>query len=285
MPIIVDGSQFLIMSVMVQTKLEKGKVNEDMVRHVFLNSIRQNRAKFTKDYGEIVIVVDSRDHWRKDIFSHYKANRKKSRDASSLDWKEIFRIFNQILDEMQEVFPYKIIKVPKCEGDDIIATICKSFPHEKKLILASDKDFIQLHKYPNVEQYDPIKKKWVKEKDPDLFLREHIIRGDSGDGVPNILSADDVLITDGKRQTPIKQTQIDTWLQLSEDDFVRQLSEQEQMNYSRNKMMIDLRFIPKDINDAILKEFSKEPKGHRSKIMSYLIKKKMKLMMEHLRDF
>lgn len=272
------------MSVMIQTKLDKN-LSEDMVRHVFLNSLRQNRAKFTKDYGELVIVVDSRDHWRKDIFPNYKANRKKSRDTSPLDWKEVFRIFNQILGEIEEVFPYKVIRVPKCEGDDIIATYCKNFPDEKKLVLASDKDFIQLHKYPNVDQYDPMKKKWVDKKDPRLFLREHIIRGDAGDGVPNILSDDDVLVTNGKKQKAIKQTMLDNWLSLDEDAFVRQLNEQEQSNYNRNKMMIDFEQIPLEINNQILAEIYKEPKGHRSKIMNYFIKKKMKLMMENLRDF
>lgn len=285
MPILIDGSQFLIASLMSQIKFQKD-VSEDMIRHILLNSIRQNRVKFNKEYGEIVICMDSRDHWRKDVYSHYKANRKKNRDASALDWAEVFRIFDMIQTELIEVFPYKFVKVPRCEGDDIIATISKfTNQDEKVLILSSDKDFKQLHKYPNVKQFDPIKKNWIKETDPVRYLREHIIKGDSGDGVPNMLSDDDVFVTTGKRQKPVTEKALNEWLSVSEDEFYNNLPEDVQAHYARNKMLIDLSKIPYDIEEAIIGEYRKPAKGHRSKIMNYFIKNRMRMLMESLGDF
>ena len=285
MPILIDGSQFLISSLMSQIKFQKD-VSEDMIRHILLNSIRMNRVKFVKEYGEVVICMDSRDHWRKDIYEHYKANRKKHREASELDWKEIFRIFNLIQEELIEVFPYKFVRVPRCEGDDIIATICRfTTPDENVLILSSDKDFKQLHKYANVKQYDPTRKQWVKENNPELYLREHIIRGDSGDGVPNMLSDDDVLITDGKRQKPVTEKALKAWLSVSEDEFYNNLPSDQQSHYMRNKMLIDLSKIPDEIEESIIEEYRKPVKGHRSKIMNYFIKNRMKMLMECLGDF
>ena len=230
--------------------------------------------------------MDSRDHWRKDVYAHYKANRKKSRDASTLDWKEIFRIFNVIQEELIEVFPYKFVKVPRCEGDDVIATICKfTSTDEKVLIISSDKDFKQLHKYTNVKQFDPIKKQWIKETNPALYLREHIIRGDSGDGVPNMLSEDDVLVTDGKRQKPVTEKALKEWLAVPEDEFYNNLPEDIQSHYARNKMLIDLDRIPDVLEETIIDEHRKPAKGHRMKIMNYFIKHRMKTLMECLGDF
>lgn len=284
MPVLVDLSQFLVMSVMIQTKLEK-ELDENMVRHVFLNSLRQNRAKFHSEYGELVLCVDSKDRWRQTVFPYYKAHRKKNRDASTLNWKSIFEIFDKIQNELIDVFPYKFIKVSGAEGDDVIATLCKNFPREKKLILSSDKDFVQLHKYPGVAQYDPAKKKFIKEKDPGKFLREHVIRGDEGDGIPNMLSDDDTFVSDEKRQKSVFQKKIDEWLSVSEDEFYRELTEEQKSNYNRNKMLIDFDFIPAELNDSILEEFKKEPKGHRSKILNFFIKNRMKNLIESIQDF
>lgn len=202
-----------------------------------------------------------------------------------LDWSEVYRIFDMFLDEIKTVFPYKVVKVDGTEGDDIIATLCMEYRDEKKLILSSDKDFIQLQKFPNIRQWDPFRKRWIKEKDPVAYLREHVIRGDSGDGVPNFLSDDDVLVKDGVRQKSIYKKDIEKWLQMDEDEFYRNLNEKEQANYMRNKMLIDLTRIPEDVRSMILQEYEKPIEGHRSKIMSYFIKHRMKMMMESLQDF
>lgn len=281
--ILIDSSQFFIGALMSQSKM--GKLDENLVRHIFLNSLRQNRTKFYGTYGELVLCIDSKEHWRKGVFPYYKANRKKAREASAFDWKEAFKVIDVIKQEIVEVFPYKFVSVDGAEGDDIIATLIKTQNREKNLILSSDKDFIQLHKYPNVSQYDMMRSKWIKDKNPELFLREHIIRGDASDGVPNMLSADDVLATAGKKQKSIFQKNIDNWLAQPEDVFYNNLSEFEQSNYSRNKMLIDLDHIPEHITEKILEEFRKEPTGNRSKILNYFIKHKLRELTKCLGDF
>lgn len=282
--VLLDFSQSAISAVMIQTKMQK-KLDEGMIRHILLNSLRQNRVKFNKEYGELILCADSKDHWRRDVFPYYKANRKKAREASVIDWKEVFTILDTIQKELIEVFPYKFIKLPGAEGDDIIGTLVKHNYREKNLILSSDKDFIQLQKYPNVFQYDMVRSKWIKDKNPELFLREHIIRGDSGDGVPNMLSDNDALANPEKKQKSIMQKNLDIWLKDSEDVFYNNLTEDQQSNYSRNKMLIDLDKIPDHITEKIIEEYRKPVVGNRSKILSYMIKYRLKELTKCLSDF
>jgi len=281
--ILVDLSQFMMTSIIRNTN--QAELSEDLVRHLVLNSLRTNRKKFHNEYGEMILAIDSRDTWRKKAYKYYKANRKKARASSDMDWTEVYRIIETLVAEFKEVFPYKVVKVPNTEGDDIIATLCMEFKDEKKIILSSDKDFIQLQKFPNVKQWDPFHVKWVKAPDPNLYMREHIIRGDGGDGVPNFLSPDDIFVTDGVRQKSVMKKSLDEWLSVSEDEFYNNLTEDLQRNYMRNKMLIDLTQIPDEIKQNILDEYAKPTTGHRSKIMTYFIKHRMKMMMESLQDF
>ena len=163
------------------------QVEEGMVRHMVLNAIRSYKQKFSHEYGEMIIACDNTNYWRKQIFPYYKANRKKAIEKSELNWKDIFECMNKIRAELKEFFPYKVIDVESAEADDIIGTLTREFSSElnngvKILILSGDKDFIQLHVYPNVSQYDPVRKKWIKHEDPERFLHEHILKGDAGDG-------------------------------------------------------------------------------------------------------
>ena len=197
-------------------------IDENVIRHMFLNSVRMNRKKFHNDYGEIIICADGKNTWRREAYPYYKANRKKTRDKSDLDWNNVFNIMNVIRDEMREFFPYKVIHIDHCEADDIIGTIIHNegttmnTGAEKYLVLSADKDFIQLQTYANVDQYDPIRKRWLSDNNPTQFLEEHIIKGDSGDGVPNILSPDNCLAV-GERQKPMTQKRMALYKGTSEN--------------------------------------------------------------------
>lgn len=281
--ILVDTSQFAIGAVMTVAKSNK-TLDENLIRHFFLNKIRENRTKFHSKYGELVFAVDSRDTWRKDLFKYYKANRKKSRSNSDIDWSVVYEILDRLIEDLKTVFPYKVVKVPKTEGDDIIAILCMAYRDEKNLILSSDKDFIQLQKFPNVFQYDVVRVRWLKNKNPDMFLREHVMRGDSGDGIPNFLSPDNIFVSDG-RQKSITQKKLDGWLSMPDDEFYRNMSEDQKSHWSRNRMLIDLTQIPDTIKNDIIEEFNKPAGGHRSKILTYFIKHRMKLMTSCLSDF
>ena len=217
--------------------------DENMIRHMIINSLRMYRNAYKAEFGELVIACDGKDNWRKKYYKQYKANRKKARDKSGLDWNEAFRIINKIRDEIRENFPYKVIHVEECEADDIIGTLCKNTQefgeYENVMIVSADKDFLQLQRYNNVRQYSPLLKKEYRETNPHVGLTEKILTGDAGDGVPNVLSHDNVFV-EGERQKPLSRKKKDTMLdQLSGADTSYQYSDWYR-NYQRNRTLIDL---------------------------------------------
>jgi hypothetical protein len=260
-------------------------VDENLLRHMFLNSLRANRKKFHEEYGEIVLCVDNKDVWRRDYFPYYKANRKKSRDESDMDWNKLFESIHRIRSEIQEFFPYKVISVDRCEADDVIATIIHEYGTElnigsdKFLILSGDKDFIQLHVYANVDQYNPVQKKWIRNDNPDKYLKEQVLRGDTGDGVPNILSPDNCLAI-GDRQKPMTAKRIKTFLTEPET-----MDEETRLRFNRNKKMIDLSEIPQEYKDKILEEYNKDKGVGREHLFNFFIKKKLKNLITDIQDF
>ena len=267
------------------------EVDDTLVRHLVLNNLRYYRSRFTEKYGELVICCDSKHYWRRDYFPNYKANRKKDRASSGYDWDFIFTTLNSVRDEIKEHFPYKVLEVYGAEADDIIAILIKQvYDDPDNIIISSDKDFIQLHGF-HVKQYSPVSKKLVNDTSPLEYLREHIIKGDRSDGVPNVLSPDDTF-TESKRQKPIRKTMLitlteamDKWepkdlFQLAKcnrDTWVR--------NWQRNETLIDLGKIPQDIRDEILREFNNAPTGDRSKLFNYFVEKKLNNLIQSIGDF
>jgi 5'-3' exonuclease len=233
--IIVDYNAIAIAGVITQ----KMQIDEHLIRHMILNTIRMYNKKFRDEYGEMVIACDHAS-WRKEVFPQYKASRKKGREESSLDWNEIFRIINQVREEIRDNMPYKVIHVERCEADDIIGTLVYDTQefgrHQKVIIISADKDFIQLHKFNNVRQYSPMQKKFVENENPRLYAFEHILKGDSGDGVPNVLSEDNVFV-EGIRQTPLSKKKMDAILQ-DLDDGELLYAASWYRNYQRNDTSI-----------------------------------------------
>ena len=275
--IIVDLNQITYTSLTVHSSKEN--IDENLVRHVVLNSLRLVRNRFFDKYGEMIIASDSKHYWRKDVFPYYKANRKKDRDASILNWPVIFDCMNNVKRELKETFPYKFIDVYGAEADDIISVIVQTMDfNEKALIISGDKDFIQLHSLkPHVDQYDPIRQRWAKHPNPSHYLQEHVIRGDRGDGIPNIRTSDSSLVT-GERQKTISAKMLNAWLA---GGIPREL----QRNYQRNKTLIDLSQMPTHIREDIITEFHKEPVGDRQKLYRYFIDHGLKNLMENIQEF
>jgi 5'-3' exonuclease len=213
--IIVDFSQVMLSNLMMQLgNHTNAQLEENMVRHMALNSLRSYKTKFGDEFGEMIIACDNTNYWRKQLFPYYKANRKKAQEKSELDWKSIFECMNKIRAELKEFFPYRVIDIESAEADDVIATLVKNADSaDKVLILSGDKDFIQLHKYSNIKQYDPVRKKFITHENPDRYLMEHVLKGDSGDGVPNVLSSDNCFVV-GERQKPMTQKKIDMYIDL-----------------------------------------------------------------------
>lgn len=280
--IIVDLNQVMISNLMMQIGNHKNvELDENIIRHMILNSLRFNKVKFSKDFGEMVIACDDKNYWRKQIYPYYKANRKRDRDASELDWNALFGILNKVRDEIRDNLPYKVIRVDTAEADDIIAVLTKEYySRENILILSGDKDFSQLQKYPNVKQYSPIQKKFIVCTNPDLFLKEHILRGDQGDGIPNFLSPDNSLVM-GVRQTPITSKKISSWILQEPEQFC---TETMLRNYKRNQQLIDLEYIPDNIKSEILDQYDSQVVD-RSKLFNYFVENKLKNLMENINEF
>ena len=272
----------LFMSIGNHTNAE---IDENSIRHMFLNSLRYNRKKFKEEFGEMVICTDSRNSWRRNNFPYYKANRRKSREESELDWSELFRIMSLLRDELEEFFPYKVLHFDGCEADDIIGTICHTYGtelnngNEQFLILSGDKDYIQLHKYANVKQYSPTMKKWIENSNPDKYLIEHVLKGDSGDGVPNILSSDNSLAI-GERQKPMTAKRIEEYSRGPE-----YMDEITKSRYMRNKMLIDLSQVPENHKDQIIKAYNEDKIVGRSALFNYFVKNKLKHLLTDIQDF
>ena len=269
-------NQIGIANVMMHLNMTKAStVDGDMVRHMILNSLRMYRERFHDEYGEMVICYDSKHYWRRDYFPQYKMNRKKVRDDSSHDWDYIFECLNAIKEELTEFFPYKVVEVYGAEADDIIGVLCTD-RQEKILILSGDKDFIQLHNHM-VSQYSPITKKMVHDNDPCKYLREHIMKGDTSDGVPNILSPDNTF-TDSLRQRPLGKKKI---AKISHDV----MTDEVKRNHQRNTKLIDLSEVPEKLSDEIMVAYNEAPEGDRSKLLNYFIDKRLKNLMESIGDF
>jgi hypothetical protein len=282
--IIIDYSQISIASFYSQPGAE---LSEDFLRHMILNSIRMYSHKYKGEYGQIVIACDGGASWRKRVFPQYKAHRKKAREDSGMDWNLFFEYLNTIREEIKANFPYKVVHIPHIEADDVIATLVKETQEfgkaEPVMIISSDKDFVQLHKYKNVKQFSPIQKKMVADANPHLYLFEHIIRGDSGDGIPNVLSADNTFV-DGLRQTPVTKKKIDAWLAGAED-LQKVMDTETYRNYQRNKLLIDLDQIPKEHTESIINNFENQEVAPRARILDYLIKKRCKMLVESVQEF
>jgi hypothetical protein len=260
------------------------KIEEDLVRHMILNSIRMYMQKFGNEYGELVIACDNRRYWRRDVYPYYKANRKKARDASDLDWPAIFDCMHKIRQELKDYFPYRVIDVEGAEADDVIGTLVHRYGNDFSvpiLILSADKDFIQLHSYMNVKQYDPIRKKFITHNNPVMYVKEHIIKGDVGDGIPNFLSPDNCLVV-GIRQKPITAKKLSAWLYASPEQFC---DETMLRNYKRNEQLIDLNFTPDVVKNKVLHEFEVQKDKNRSKLFNYFVSFKLKNLLENIGDF
>ena len=288
--IIVDLNQVMISNLMVSIRGHNVDVNEDLLRHMVLNSIRYYNTKFSKEYGQLIIACDSWKYWRREYFPYYKAARKKNRESSGLDWNTIFKSLNKIRDELAEYFPYRNINIEGAEADDVIGTLCQRFGRdlggEPILIVSSDKDFQQLQVYSNVHQYDPVRKKFIKCKNPQEFLYEHVIRGDVGDGVPNFLSGDDVFVTDA-RQKPVSTKKVTVWInQLKQEKLIDEIFDSEQRrNWNRNLTLIDLNKIPESIRNNINDSYDSQENKSRAKLFNYFIKFKLKNLMENIGEF
>jgi len=261
--------------------------DEGLLRHFILNSLRMYNAKFKSEYGKMVLCCDG-GSWRKDVFPEYKANRKKDRDESKHDWPDIFQKFTKIRDEIAENLPFDIIHEYGVEADDIIATLVHETQDfgkgEQVMIVSADKDFIQLQKWGNVKQFSPLTKKFITDDNPVRYQFEHTLKGDTGDGVPNVLSEDDSLCIEGKRQSPLSKKKIEHWWE-NRSDLQSVMPEHVYRNYQRNDHVINLDRIPEKIKEQILAKYEAVKPTPNMKVLNYLVVNRLNNLIESVGDF
>jgi hypothetical protein len=296
--ILIDYSQVSLAAILTFQRELKGDTEQvkNLIRHVVLSTIKSYKKKYHKEYGQVVIACDGRKYWRKEHFAHYKANRKKAREASDLDWKLIFDTLTEMREDIAKYFPYKVVHVDRAEADDIVAVLTKYVQEneltqvglmeeaQKVLIVSSDKDFKQLQLEWDVKQWSPMVKKFITGSKTEIkeWMLEHIAKGDSGDGVPNVLSADDVLVI-GERQKPVSAKRLAEFKELGRDAC---RSDDERTRWDRNIRMVDFAYIPKDVSDEIVSAYlNSKPSGDKMTIMNYLIEKRCRLLLDDLEDF
>jgi 5'-3' exonuclease len=280
--ILLDYSQIALSNIIVQ-KVD----SEELIRHMILNSIRMYNKKYRDEYGQMVICTDGFNTWRKEYFPQYKAARKKNRTESNLDWNEIFRVLNQIREDLANHFPYKVVHMEGCEADDVIGALTidsQEFgKNEPIMIISSDKDFIQLQRYSNVKQFSPIQKKAVSDPNPRKYLFEHILKGDKGDGIPNILSGDNTFV-DEIRQSPMTAKKIEHFAH-NADKLDEVMTTEEFRNFQRNKTLIDLHDIPSDRFQSIIDNYNNQKPAMRMKVLNYLVKNRCNNLIESVEEF
>ena len=297
--ILVDYSQVALSAILTFQRELKGAESEvkNLIRHVTLSTLKSYKKKYGKEYGQLVICCDGRKYWRREFFQQYKAARKKARDASDLNWQLIFDTLSEMRDDIKENFPYRVIHVDRAEADDVIATMAKWVQTneliqqglmeepQKVLILSSDKDFKQLQAEWDVKQWSPMQKKYVTATKREIrdWMIEHIVKGDSGDGVPNILSPDDVFLLEGVRQKPVSAKRLQEFIELGFDAC---RNDEERRNWHRNSTLVAFEHIPKDVEDEIVQTYlNNKPKGDKMAVMNYLIKHRCRLLLDELDDF
>lgn len=285
--ILVDLNQVLLSGLMAQISGQKNvKLEEDLIRHMILNILRNHIKNFKNEYGEVVLCCDNRKYWRKDYFPFYKASRKKNREKSNLDWHLIFDMLAKFKNELKENFPYKVIDVEGAEADDIIGTLVpRHIAHENIVIISSDGDFLQLQRYNTgkytVKQYNPAQKKFIKSEEPLVELKQKIIQGDKGDGIPNIFSPSDCFVRE-IRQKPISKV---TLSKLLSEDINGNESEYVKSGFLRNQTLIDLSFIPKEIKEDIINNYEEFKPAPKNKLFNYFVEKKLMNLMDSIGEF
>ena len=279
--ILIDLNQVCIANILQEIKQLK-KIEPLLVKHMILSTLLFYRRKFKDQYGDLVICCDSKKSWRKDIFPFYKANRKSTRAKDDIDWNGIFEVINSITQDLKSKFPYAVISVDQAEADDIIGVLSKNYyRNEKIMIVSSDKDFLQLQKYYSVEQYSPTQKKLLQSNSPYQYLKEHIMKGDRGDGIPNFLSDDDTYVTD-KRSKKILKTKLEAWKNLDPTEFC---NEKMMRGWKRNQQLVDLSHTPQDIKQKIVDQYDTYEYNQRDKLLNYFIQNKLRNLIEHIGDF
>lgn len=281
--LLVDFSNLCFSQVLQDFSSTGQQPDMKVLRILVLGSLSKHKARL-KEFGDVTICFDGKKYWRRQIFSHYKGKRKGQRDKDKFDWEAFFPMLDQFKQEIRDHMPVRCLEVEGAEADDLIGTLAKVYgPHEPLCILSSDKDFIQLQQLvcPKVKQWSLFHGKFLTPKNTEYNLIDHIIRGDEGDGIPNILSDGDTFMTEGKRQKPIRQEFAALCLEhgISQPEkFCKTFEILE--NFKRNRQLIDLREIPEELSQRIVDQFNETP-VNKGDVFNYYVQNRLSKLLEN----
>lgn len=272
------------------------KVTTPMLRHLVLNSMKKNIKDFKKQgYQNMIVCVDNSKsgYWRRDYSDYYKRNRSKDREDSMFDWEGLFNAMHIIIDELETNMPYTIMNKDKIEADDHIAVLTEFLTSKGHpvVIVSSDGDFTQLHKYPNVKQWSPMQKKWVKTKSGDSLLDcvTKVVKGDKKDNVASIKVRGDFWLTkiQGERTPSTTEKEL---LAIAEnyydlDKIESMLTEAQYKRFLENRILIDMDFIDADIKASILERYNNYKVPPKSRVYPYFVKSGLSKLTQVVADF
>jgi len=255
----------------------------DFLTHVLLTSMLSNIRQFNKEKDkDIIIATDcsKKDNWRTHFYENNKSNfpeyenqtYKGNRDKSKMDvpWDMIYEKIDELLIALTELTDFKVISNKNSEADDIINVVSKEY--DETIIISSDKDFHQLIS-ETTQQYDPLKKKFIKlEEDSDLLLKKHILTGQG---------RKDNIFPCRKKLGPKTADKLLEYLDshLEADDELRK-------RYMFNKRLIDLTEFPKDLYNIIKDKLNEEQYNFSStNLLTFLIKNNLKTIVKDVSVF
>jgi 5''-3'' exonuclease (including N-terminal domain of PolI) len=256
--LLIDYSGFIYRSLFqLKRDLAISDEQEEIDINVFYRYLKDNLLilirQFPLHFHELLLCKDGKFNWRNDVFPYYKQRRKNKKVEDKFDWKNFFIQVEEAEKELVEEIPCRFFYHEQAEGDDLIAIFAEHFfkQEEKFTVVSQDKDLTQLiHFYKN-KQYDPLKEEFVK---PKMSIIEHIARGDSADGIPNIFGDDDTYLVEGKRCPSITKKKVEEWESMGLKEFLLSMKDSPYWNnVRRNTLLIDLRRIPKEISSDVIK--------------------------------
>lgn len=274
--VIIDGHNLIFRTIFISEKHNTQFGTEDdetfsYWKYIFIKSIMGVISNF--EPTKLILVMDSKNTWRKEYYSEYKAQRKSARDNSKIDFAKFFPVLDSFYEDLQKTIPNIMhLKVDRCEGDDIIAVAVKYFKDADVEIISTDRDLNQMLVEKRVKQYDPIKRAYINPLNPAVDLESKIITGDKSDNIPAIKP----------KCGPVTAAKIIT------ENLLEGLLEDPEIkaNYDRNRLLIDLGKIPSDIvqsvNDSINSYTLNKFIG--SKMFNFAIKHRLASMLDNIQE-
>jgi len=222
---------------------------------------------FEANASELVFAIDGDKSkiWRKLYWSRYKESRKKD---NKINWSDVFDHYMSFMSELKDNFPFKILRNPNAEGDDIIGTIVQNSP-QKHHIVSVDKDFMQLYEKDRVTIYSPLKQAEMKHPSPEHFIIEQCLLGQSKDDIFNIKTPLDH--PQGKRKPGFGPKALEKVVSYGWKTWLKDNNLEERFEFNRNLM--DFKRIPKSLQKSIMNMYKIKDFPHPDKMYKYIEKK------------